>query len=53
MTTEYELDRHGTISRYIKRKCHCDLCRKVWREYMRAYSARKRQEARDAESRAS
>ena len=34
---------HGTFARYLKYKCHCDLCRAKWSDYQKAYRARKRE----------
>lgn len=34
---EYKKDSgHGTISRYIRQKCRCDVCRKSYSEYQKA-----------------
>ena len=33
---------HGTLSMYAHGHCRCDPCKEVWREYYRAYHAKKK-----------
>jgi hypothetical protein len=33
---------HGTLNGYNKYFCHCEECRRVWREYHREYRRRRK-----------
>jgi hypothetical protein len=41
-------DLHGSYSTYVNKKCRCVKCKMSRRDYMRAYRARKKEEARAA-----